>query len=75
MIKDLMKFFSDLNIRKPNYYLDAAKGTPVETVGNIFISLEKIILKEKPDIFLVLGDTNSALSAYVAKRNKIPISY
>ena len=66
-------FFSDLNIRKPNYYLNAAKGTPVETVGNIFISLEKIILKEKPDIFLVLGDTNSALSAYVAKRNKIPI--
>ena len=41
MIKDLMKSFSDLNIRKPNYYLDAAKGTPVET-GNIFISLEKL---------------------------------
>ena len=66
-------FFRDFNLRKPDYYLDAAGKTAVNTIGNILISIEKIIKKETPDAFLVLGDTNSALSSYVAKRYKIPI--
>lgn len=66
-------FFEDLEIRKPDYFLDAATGNPIETIGNILIKIEPILEKEKPDAFLVLGDTNSCLSAIAAKRRKIPI--
>ena len=66
-------FFEDLNIRKPDYFLDAAGKTAIETIGHILIKSEKILLKEKPDAFLVLGDTNSCLCAMPAKRLKIPI--
>jgi UDP-N-acetylglucosamine 2-epimerase len=66
-------FFDDLNIKLPDYYLDAASETPINTIGNILNSLQPILEKINPDAFLVLGDTNSCLSAIVAKKMKIPI--
>ena len=66
-------FFDDLNIKSPDYYLDAATDKPSSTIGNILNSIEPILEKIKPDSFLVLGDTNSCLSAIVAKKMKIPI--
>lgn len=66
-------FFKDFNLRKPDYFLDAAVGTAIETIGNILINIEKVLEKEVPDALLVLGDTNSCLSAIAAKRRKIPI--
>src|SRR5690625_1848355 len=66
-------FFEDFNLDKPDYFLNAATGTAVETIGNILIEIDKVLDKEQPDAFLVLGDTNSALSAIAAKRKKIPV--
>lgn len=66
-------FFSDFKLKKPNYFLNAATGTAVETIGNIFIKIDSIIEEVKPDAFLVLGDTNSCLAAIAAKRRHIPI--
>lgn len=66
-------FFKDLNLRTPDYFLDAATGTPVETIGNILIKIDSVLDKVKPDAFLVLGDTNSCLCAIAAKRKHIPI--
>lgn len=66
-------FFKDFNLRKPNYFLNAATGTAVETVGNILIKIDPILEEVKPDAFLVLGDTNSCLAAVAAKRRHIPI--
>jgi UDP-N-acetylglucosamine 2-epimerase len=66
-------FFQDFKLKKPDYFLDAAVTTAVETIGNILVKIDPIIEKEKPDAFLVLGDTNSCLCAIAAKRRKIPI--
>lgn len=66
-------FFSDLDLRKPDHFLDAAGASFGETCGKIIASIEPVLLKEKPDAVLILGDTNSALSAIVAKRMHIPI--
>ena len=66
-------FFDDLELRAPNYYLEAAKETPIETIGTAMINIEEIIINESPEAFLVLGDTNSSLTAIVAKKYKIPI--
>lgn len=66
-------FFKDFNLKKPDYFLDAAKGTALETIGNIFIKIDKVLDAVKPDAFLVLGDTNSCLAAIAAKRKKIPV--
>lgn len=66
-------FFDELNIPKPNYFLDAAGTNSVETIGKILIKVDGLIEKIKPDAFLVLGDTNSCLSAIAAKKKKIPI--
>ncbi len=66
-------FFKDFNLRKPDYFLDSAVGTAIETIGNILIKMDAVLDKEKPDAFLVLGDTNSCLAAIAAKRKKIPI--
>ena len=66
-------FFRDFDLRKPDYFLNAATGTAVETIGNILIKIDPIMGKVKPDAFLVLGDTNSCLSAIAAKRRHIPI--
>lgn len=60
-------FFKDLKVRKPNYYL-GAKGSFGEQFATITKKLEKIIIKEKPEKFIVLGDTNSSLGSIVAKR-------
>lgn len=66
-------FFEDFNLRKPDYFLDSATGTPIETIGNILIKIDPILEQEKPDAFLILGDTNSCLCAISAKRRHIPI--
>jgi|TARA_Y100000389_G_scaffold205146_1_gene264108 UDP-N-acetylglucosamine 2-epimerase (non-hydrolysing) len=65
-------FFKDLNVRKPNYYL-GAKGSFAEQLSIITLKLEKIILKEKPSKFVVLGDTNSSLGAIIAKRLNLQV--
>lgn len=66
-------FFNDFNLKKPDYFLNAATGTAVETIGNILVKIDPIMEEVKPDAFLVLGDTNSCLSAIAAKRRHIPI--
>jgi UDP-N-acetylglucosamine 2-epimerase (non-hydrolysing) len=66
-------FFDDLEIRKPDYFLNAAGRTATETIGNILINIDPILEKERPDAFLVLGDTNSCLCAIPAKKRRIPI--
>jgi UDP-N-acetyl-L-fucosamine synthase len=66
-------FFKDFNLKKPDYFLNAAIGTAIETIGNILIKIDPIMEDVKPDAFLVLGDTNSCLCAIAAKRRRIPI--
>lgn len=66
-------FFNDFNLKKPDYFLNAATGTAVETIGNILVKIDPILEEIKPDAFLVLGDTNSCLCAIAAKRRHIPI--
>lgn len=66
-------FYEDLDIRRPDYFLNSAGDTATRTVGNILINIEPILEKEKPDAFLVLGDTNSCLCAIPAKKRHIPI--
>lgn len=66
-------FFQDFNLRKPDYFLNAATGTAVETIGNILVKIDPILEEVSPDAFLVLGDTNSCLCAIAAKRRHIPI--
>jgi len=66
-------FFNDLNIRKPDYFLDVSSKSLGATIGNIISKSEVIMNKENPDAILVYGDTNSCLSAMSAKRKKIPI--
>jgi len=66
-------FFKDFNLRKPDYFLNAALGSTTETIGNILIKIDPILEEVKPDTFLVLGDTNSCLCAIPAKKRQIPI--
>ncbi|WP_434399823.1 UDP-N-acetylglucosamine 2-epimerase (non-hydrolyzing) [Planococcus sp. 11815] len=66
-------FFEDFNLRKPDYFLNAANGTAVETIGNILVKIDPIFDQVKPEALLILGDTNSCLSAIAAKRKQIPI--
>lgn len=66
-------FFDDLGIRKPDFFLNAAGVTATETVGQILIKIDPLLESEKPDAFLVLGDTNSCLCAIPAKKRHIPI--
>jgi UDP-N-acetylglucosamine 2-epimerase len=66
-------FFNDLEMRKPDYFLDAAAGSVAETIGQILSKIDPILAEEKPEALLVLGDTNSCLSVIPAKRRKIPI--
>lgn len=70
-LKDI--FFSNLDIRNPDYFLDTKSDSSIEQISKILIGVEKILKLEKPDKILVLGDTNSALSAFVAKRLCIPV--
>ena len=66
-------FFEDLGLRKPDHFLNAAGKNATETVGNILITIDPILEQEKPDAFLVLGDTNSCLCAIPAKKRQIPV--
>lgn len=66
-------FWNDLRLRKPDHFMNAGTATLGETIGEIFKKTEEILRLEKPDALLVLGDTNSCLSAYMAKRMHIPI--
>jgi len=66
-------FFDDLELRKPDYFLEAAGKTACETVGNIIAKADALMGEVNPDALLVLGDTNSCLVAYPAKRRKIPV--
>lgn len=66
-------FFQQLEIRKPDYFLDAAGDSVAQTIGNVIARADEVMAKEQPDAVLLLGDTNSCLSAISAKRRKIPI--
>lgn len=66
-------FFKDFKLKKPDFFLDAANGTAVETIGNILVKIDPILDIVKPEALLVLGDTNSCLCAIAAKRKHIPI--
>lgn len=66
-------FFSDLAIRKPDYFLGAAGATAAETIGQLIIKVDPLLAEIQPEALLVLGDTNSCLAAIPAKRRKIPI--
>ena len=66
-------FFEQLNIRKPDIFLKAVKGSPSETIADIISKADKVFAKKQPDALLVYGDTNSCLSVIPAKRRKIPI--
>ncbi|MGC9615031.1 non-hydrolyzing UDP-N-acetylglucosamine 2-epimerase [Staphylococcus pasteuri] len=66
-------FFEDLSLREPDYYLDSVGDNLGQTMGNIIEKAYDVLKKEKPDALLILGDTNSCLSAIAAKRLKIPI--
>lgn len=66
-------FFEDLDVRKPDIFLEAVKGTPSETIGDIIAKADKVFDEIKPDALLIYGDTNSCLSVIPAKKRKIPI--
>lgn len=65
-------FFTDLGIRKPDHFLNAAGTTGAETIGNVIIAVDKVLEETQPDALLVLGDTNSCTAVIPAKRRKIP---
>ena len=66
-------FFEDLGLRAPDFYLEAVGADLGETIGNIIAKSYKLMVEQKPDALLILGDTNSCLSAIAAKRLHIPI--
>src|SRR4249919_3219161 len=66
-------FFEDLEIRKPDYFLEAAASNGAETIGKVIIAVDRVLEEVKPEAMLVLGDTNSCLAVIPAKRRKIPI--
>jgi UDP-N-acetylglucosamine 2-epimerase (non-hydrolysing) len=66
-------FFSDLGIRKPDMFLEAAGATAAETIGRVIMAADKALQAHQPEALLLLGDTNSSLAAIAAKRRKIPI--
>ena len=66
-------FFDDLGLRKPDFFLNAAGSSAIETIGQILIKIDPLLESEKPDAFMVLGDTNSCLCAIPAKKRHIPI--
>ena len=66
-------FFEELNIRKPDFFLESAGTNAAVTIGNIIIGMDKVLDEVNPEALLVLGDTNSSMSVIPAKRRKIPI--
>lgn len=65
-------FFTDLGIRKPDHFLNAAGATGAETIGKVIIEVDKVLEEVQPEALLVLGDTNSCMAVIPAKRRKIP---
>ena len=65
-------FFNDLNLKKPDYFLDAASDTATKTIGNVIGLTDDVLKNESPDAVMILGDTNSCLSVIAAKNRKIP---
>jgi UDP-N-acetylglucosamine 2-epimerase (non-hydrolysing) len=66
-------FFTDLAIRPPNHYLNAAGSTPVDTIAQVLAKIDPVIADEKPDAMLIYGDTNSCMAAIAAKRHRVPV--
>lgn len=66
-------FYKDLELRKPDYYLDVDTSSLGHVLGETLIKIEEVFIKEKPDACLILGDTNASIAAIMAKRMKIPI--
>ena len=66
-------FFDDLQLRRPDHFLEVASGTAAETIGRVIIEVDKVLEAERPDAMLILGDTNSCLSVIPAKRRRIPV--
>lgn len=66
-------FFQQLEVRKPDYFLNAAGETAAQTIGNVIAKADEVLAREQPDAMLLLGDTNSSLAVIAAKRRKIPI--
>ncbi|GGE70059.1 non-hydrolyzing UDP-N-acetylglucosamine 2-epimerase [Shewanella carassii] len=66
-------FFNDLGVRKPDYFLNAAGKNAAETIGQVIIKVDQVLEEVQPEAMLVLGDTNSCISALPAKRRKVPI--
>ncbi len=66
-------FFNDLGVRKPDYFLSAAGKNAAETIGQVIIKVDQVLEEVQPEAMLILGDTNSCISALPAKRRKVPI--
>jgi UDP-N-acetylglucosamine 2-epimerase (non-hydrolysing) len=66
-------FFRDLEIRRPDHFLEVAGGTPMEAIGRVLVRVDEVLAKEEPDAVLFYGDTNSCLGVLPAKRRRIPI--
>lgn len=66
-------FFDDLEIRKPDYFLNVASDTVAKTIANVLVNIDEVLEKEKPDAMLIYGDTNTCLAVISAKRKKIPV--
>ncbi len=66
-------FFEDLRIRKPDRFLSCAGDSACQTIANVLVRTEEVLLQERPDAFLVYGDTNSCLGALAAKRHRVPV--
>ncbi|MES2755854.1 MAG: UDP-N-acetylglucosamine 2-epimerase (non-hydrolyzing) [Pseudomonadota bacterium] len=66
-------FFTDLEVRRPDHFLNAAGANAAETIGKVIIAVDAVLEAERPDAVLILGDTNSCLAAIPAKRRQIPI--
>jgi UDP-N-acetylglucosamine 2-epimerase len=66
-------FFRDLEIRRPDHFLDAAGSTAAETIGQVILRIDPLLAEAQPDALLVLGDTNSSLAAIAAKRRRVAV--
>lgn len=66
-------FFQDLQVRRPDHFLNAAGATGAETIGKVIIAVDEVLAQVQPDAVLILGDTNSCMAAIPAKRRKIPV--
>ena len=66
-------FFADLKVRKPNHFLGAAGETPSKFIADVISKTDDLLAREKPEAFLIYGDTNTGLAVIAAKRHKVPV--